>query len=251
MLFIEREHKMKIKILSSIMIVGVMSCFSQTSFASSSLNIDFGQALLGLPSSYGAAAGQAGNWNEITQTGQAANLLDTSGLATGINLELSNRVVADGFMILDADVLNNPSDDVRLLSDNFFATLDHWSIELSGLDEGSYDIYYYAPGNVSVSPGLFSINGIEASILVGSLSLSQGDSWDVLSDLNIDNSGLLTISSNNKIGFRGLSGLQVVSNIPVPGAVWLFGSALIGMFGMRKKLCKDSSKLPLINDVFE
>jgi len=53
--------------------------------------------------------------------------------------------------------------------------------------------------------------------------LSTGVSGNILGNWNLDNAGLLT--------FNGAS----VSAVPVPAAVWLFGSALVGLFGVGRR----------------
>ncbi len=64
-----------------------------------------------------------------------------------------------------------------------------------------------------------------------------------LNDLN--ESGLpITFNSNNYGGAANTLDLnlnigQPISNVPVPAAVWLFGSGLIGLIGMKKKSSKN------------
>lgn len=216
---------MKFKSIISLIIIGLAACFTQVAFAAS-INIDFGDDFLGLPSSYGAASSQTGHWNEIT-----SNLLDTAGLITEANLNLSANNSSGNY----GTPTNN---DTILLSDNFFSSNGNsWSVILSGIDEGLYNIFYYAPAHLSVSTGLFSINSTNVSSLTGSTSLIQGISWDVLDDVSIDNSGLLIIQSEDNNDYRGLSGLQIVpvATVPIPHAVWLFGSGIVCFLGLRKR----------------
>jgi len=226
---------MKMNFHNSIMVFGLMTCFTQVSFASP-LNIDFGREYTGLPSSYGAASSQIGHWNDIVgNSGLSKNLLNTAGVATGIDLTLSNTS--------DGGIGGATDNDSTLLYDNFYSSspfLGPWSVSLSGIKQGMYDIYYYAPAHSSISTGVFSINGTNVSNLTGSLSLTQGISWDVLSGVTIDNSGILIIQSESNTSLLGLSGLQIVP-VPVPAAIWLLGSGLVGLIGMRKKPSKISA----------
>ena len=59
----------------------------------------------------------------------------------------------------------------------------------------------------------------------GTLSLFY---WDNVAD---DNAGLVTVSIDN----------NAVSNVPVPAAVWLFGSGLVGLIGVNRKKAKLST----------
>ncbi len=192
----------------------------------SSLNIDFGTALSG--NSYGAASGQTGYWNNITHLGLTENLVDTSGVATNIDLSLSAEVAAgNGALPL--------SSYRQLVTDNFFS-FGSWYVSLAGLDPGTYDIFYYAPGHTSVSTGGFTVNGIEVPSLSGSRSaFSQGIAWDVLSGVSVGPLGVLEFISLPESGPRGLAGLQILTAVPIPAAVWLFGSSLLGLIGFSKR----------------
>jgi hypothetical protein len=222
-----------------------------------SLNIDFGQQFR-FPDSlnYGAAADQIGHWNQISNTG-TTELLDLSGLSTksdvkpGIELSLTGTNVQFGaFDMPSAD----DGGDAYLLHDYFYAEnlKPEWSIEISNLDIGKYDIYYYAPPNGNIATGAFSYNGNSdpgAASLDGVFSrpstLVENESWGVLKDVSIGESGLLLeFLPGVESVFYGLSGLQLVqksygivpiSPVPVPAAVWLFGTALIGMIGFGKR----------------
>ncbi len=61
----------------------------------------------------------------------------------------------------------------------------------------------------------------------GTLSLFY---WDNVAD---DNAGRVTVSIDNNAA--------AVSNVPVPAAVWLFGSGLVGLIGANRKKVKLST----------
>ena len=223
-----------------------------------SVNIDFETLTppVGAPSSgYGAAAKQGGHWNTIFKLGITENLLDLDGASTEIDLVLTGTDLTFAFSGGDTD-----TDIDKLLKDNFLTSgsgKDNWSLQISGLDEGKYDIYYYAPNQGNVETGTFSINGSSVASLPGvntkPPTLEQGVSWDVLKDVSIGSLGLLMeLPPPDKAEvkkltqpdiFYGLAGLQIVqvsagiSPVPVPAAIWLFGTSLIGMvgFGRRRK----------------
>jgi len=217
-------------VLKFIMVFGLTTSFMQVSFATA-LNIDFGSEYTGLPSSYGAASNQIGHWNDISgDSVLTRSLLNSAGIATGVDLTLSNTS--------GGGILGATNNDKSLLYDNFWTpNSSPWSVSLSGIEPGMYDIYYYAPAHSSISTGVFSINGTDVLSLTGSLSLTQGISWDMLSSVSIDNLGLLFIQSESNANLLGLSGLQIVP-VPVPAAVLLFSSGLLGLIGMRKNISK-------------
>jgi hypothetical protein len=201
------------------------STISNISLASS-LNIDFGTVLSG--NSYGAASGQIGYWNNITHLGMTQGLVDISGAVTNIDLNLRADVAAgNGGLPL--------SSYRQLVTDNFFS-YSSWSVTLEGLAPGAYDVFYYAPGHPYVSTGGFTINGVEVTTLSGSRSsFSQGVSWDVLRGVSVGMSGVLEFVSLPGGGPRGLAGLQIMTAVPIPAAVWLFGSGLLGLIGYTRR----------------
>ena len=60
--------------------------FAAASTYGQGLNIDFGDDVLGLPSSYAAASGQAGEWNEVFADGTLDGL---DGAPTSVFLDLA------------------------------------------------------------------------------------------------------------------------------------------------------------------
>ena len=91
-----------------------------------------------------------------------------------------------------------------------------------------------------------SINGM----LVGSFIADQGYSG-APEFINFDVTGLL-LNGTNEISFlgSGLGGYVIgqvdvtYSAVPIPAALWLFGSGLIGLLAMRRKSAKTSGYLP-------
>ncbi len=105
-----------------------------------SFNIDIGDPLDGVPASaYGAAAGQPGVWNAVP-SGPAVALNALDGSPTSV-------MFATGASFIDITGLDNPGtvgDDDALLDDfaDIFGPLD--SMTVTGLEDGTYDIYTYA-----------------------------------------------------------------------------------------------------------
>jgi len=107
-----------LKIAKALALTGfVASVVLATSPAqAASFNIDFGSAFTTTNNSnFGAAAKQAGQWNNITATGTTNGLKDTSNATTLVNLNLSATY---------SDTSHNPTpstDLQRLVQDNFYS----------------------------------------------------------------------------------------------------------------------------------
>ena len=216
----------------SLLTVGVL--LSSTLAASAlPLNIDFGDHG-GIPAdSYGAASGQAGAWNEIASLGLNTGLLDLSGAATGATLNLSAYTITGWGGGVPAN------DTERMIKDNFYsATGTHWSFEVTGLTDGLYDIYVYAPDNTYVTSRNFLVNGVAVAELPGhpfSGPLVEGTNYVHLADVAISAGGLLVQSSTTG-GYGGLSAIQIVSTrVPEPSTLALVACALLGFALCRRQ----------------
>lgn len=45
----------------------------------------------------------------------------------------------------------------------------------------------------------------------------------------------VSLGANSSVGSSGCSGVTDVSEVPLPAAIWLFGSGLIGLVGMARR----------------
>jgi hypothetical protein len=167
-------------------------------------NIDFANPH-GTPlNTYGAASGQVGDWNTITSTGDTT-LFDLTGTLTGVTLNLTADSVLGNWGAPDAD---------GLLPDNFLSsTSNDWTVTLTGLTNGTYEVYYYAPSHDSVDTGNFTINGTPVFSIVGreDNTLVEGESWGSLANVTVSD-GTLTIdfTSAGVASSAGLAGIQIV-----------------------------------------
>ena len=117
-----------------------------------------------------------------------------------------------------------------MLDDNFFASGgENWSLTISGLSNGLYNFYYYAPSNGSVDTGPFTVNGVAAASIAGDNSspLTEGLNWEVVSNVSVTN-GTITVLSTDTAGIRGLAGLQLAV-VPEPSAISLLALGIIGL----------------------
>ncbi len=108
-------------------------------------------------------------------------------------------------------------------------TYDFGDEEFSILSSGSG--YWGGDPNGSLSEITPSIlTGVEGHGVIQFEGIYSSLTWDVVTFENWH---------GFQIGFEQLES-QLPSNIPVPGAVWLFGSGLIGLIGMKSKSSKKS-----------
>jgi len=90
-----------------------------------------------------------------------------------------------------------------------------------------YEIYLSSLAQIGNGPGAPSFKGPNSANLY----------WITNAELNEFNNqivqlGTFTLSANNILTYQG------VSEVPVPAAVWLFGSALLGMLGFTRRGAK-------------
>ena len=178
---------------------GVVFSFSNST--SLRLNIDFGAAKTDVPSSYAGAANQSGTWNKISSN-STNNLVDIDNVSTSISLEVTAGSLGGSY---------GGGSGADLIKDNFFSSNGaSWKVEITGISNGIYDIYYYAPNHSAVSTGSFYINSALQNSIPGSGNneLSQGTDWGMLSGVTVSNS-TLTLESYSTSSYRGLAGLQI------------------------------------------
>ncbi len=73
----------------------------------------------------------------------------------------------------------------------------------------------------------YFVLGTDINVMAPDTGLLSLYYWD---DVAADNAGHVTVSLDNNI-----------SNVPVPAAVWLFGSGLVGLIGANRKKTKQST----------
>jgi len=69
--------------------------------------------------------------------------------------------------------------------------------------------------------------------LIGNSDFYFNDSF-IISEIYADGSG----NTIDQFGYAGIATLTGVSIVPAPAAVWLFGSGLLGLFGLAKRKIK-------------
>lgn len=204
-----------------------------TTFATS-LNLDFGLSG-GVPSSsFGAASGQMGNWNRITAFNTVSGIVDTSGSATSVTLAISAMSMGGGAGLPDGDGNN-------LMEDNFHSGPGNtWNLSMTGLENGTYDVYLYEPHNNLVGTGSGEVNGSAFSDINGNFLSGvfiEGSNYHLLSGVAV--SGNILGFASSLSDYSGLAGLQLVqAPIPEPSTFGLFavGLALLSYLGAKRRV---------------
>lgn len=192
-------------------------------------NVDFGSFNGAPASTFGASASQPGVWNNVTSSGPTA-LVDTSGAATAAQISVSAGIFGG------SSVSPFTGDLDLLLNDNFFTVSSGpWSFVITGLTNGIYSLFYYAPPSTIVSTGSFTVNGVFAPDLTGSNSGSgtvQGVDWQVIHGIPVTTGTMTSTFGSATQSINGLSGMQLV--VPEPSTGLLLASALAG-FALRRR----------------
>lgn len=211
--------------------LGTAQTASATAF-----NIDFGTGFAPPPSSFGAAAGQAGVWNTVATGGGAVGLLDLSGAPTGTMVSILGPV-GEG----STGSPGNPTDELMLdyFVGNFTAAT--WLVSFTGLSNGSYDVYLYDPASTAVSTGNGTVNGTPYTSINGTYSsptLTLNSNYLLLQNILVTGGTLNVYGDGTIPGLSGLAGIQLqdsLNQVPEPSTLGLLGIGAAGVFAVRRK----------------
>lgn len=218
-----------------------------TTISAQIININFNAAFptRSVSDSYGGAAGQAGFWNTVGEPGPVS-LKTIDGETSDVTLSLSVGTHDDtsSGMSPVLEMRGSTSDSHSapfhyLLTTNFYAAeagtgvniTPYWTLEMNGLANGTYDLYYYAPTNSFISTGNFTANGVSATSIEGGVGseLIQGVHWDKL-ELEVTDGSLIASTIDNPQRYTGLAGIQLVRTsltaVPEPGEIAFVCGAL-------------------------
>jgi len=186
-----------------------------------------------LPSTYAAAADAAGVWNGVDGSiGVTPSLLDIAGEQTSVDLRVTATISNQIQNGPDSQTLN------LLLQDCLYTSQGYaWNVTLSGLENGAYDVYVYAPGHPFIGALDYALNGVTHSGIWGSrdANLDEGTDYEI-SRINVSGGSLSIAAASSDGIFRGLAGLQVVS-VPEPASaiMLLIGGSIIASFRNLRK----------------
>lgn len=95
------------------------------------------------------------------------------------------------------------------------------------------------PGVVTIDALCFSGYPSTRDILLGTISLSMnqdavGTSPLILSVLDAGGANVM-LANGDVLDYLLPQTLGTISNVPIPGAIWLLGSGLLGLIGLRRK----------------
>ncbi len=108
------------------------------------------------------------------------------------------------------------------------STLHFWNYTSEAYDVDNINFTFYDgahgfQGSLSVSPDLGSSPGIRAQDI------------ELAAPLNVQYVTAILSGSNRQVDFQNIGFTAEVSQVPVPAAFWLFGSAVAGLLVSRRK----------------
>lgn len=177
---------------------------------------------------------QTAGMTNVNGTLQSSGLVDIQGGLLAGNGLITGDVSNDGIV--------GPGNSAGLLSiDGDFSqsAIGLLDIELGGLLAGSeYDVLDIT--------GTANLAGTLEVSLIDGFAPTIGDSFDILTAETLNGSfDILTLAFGNsnwqvqylidEIGTTDVVRLTALSSVPVPAAVWLFGSGLLGLIGVARR----------------
>jgi hypothetical protein len=208
------------------------------------INFDFGSATDTPSASYGGAASQAGIWNGISGN-KSSGILDVSGLATNVSITFSG-------LISNNVTANLAAGDANTLMEDYFYTQPTgaptsgpgWTMNLSGLDDGIYNVYLYKPAQNGRGIGTGTLNGVgfsSTNTAVFSGTLVQNTNYLLMTSVSVI-AGTLSAHGGASNFYTGLSGMQLVqvsgpsgSAVPGPAAILLLATGMAGLGLSRRR----------------
>lgn len=203
------------------------------------LNLDFGAqfALRKPAATFGAASGQAGVWNAITAFETPSGIVDLAGGATNVAVSITATFMEG----LHQCQVFPFEDGCPLLENNFYSWGDEgWTLLITGLLDGFYDIYLYEPSNLLVSLGDGEVNDRPFANIGAEYtgSFVEGKHYVRLPDVRIEGGSLRATASTDRLGLAGLAGLQIVhasGTVPEPRSLALVALGLGGLYRLRRQ----------------
>ncbi len=176
-----------------------------------------------------------------------ATVIDFSGLANG---QGSSDYTADGVTATISNPTNYSGGLTTFASDYDglgFRLTDDWFYAAGHTDIDTFDISFtkdvtidqfvidYAESNGSVGFSISGSNGTSAFLDISNPGTYSFNSGSIPQFLASQNYTFNFTATGDRLSQIAQLHFTEVSNVPVPAAVWLFASGLIGFLGMRKR----------------
>ena len=126
-----------------------------------------------------------------------------------------------------------------------FPFIEGFGQNLTGLSVGTtYELSWYAANFGALFPTVFGVEPAAWIVEIDGVSIGQGAVLDVgdqwfaqsLTFMATSTSGFLSFGTTPGENYLSIDGIALsVSEIPIPAAVWLFGTALIGLVGFARR----------------
>lgn len=171
-------------------------------------------------------------------------LMLASSLATSATISISNPTVTNSNLIIGPSsslVSNQGSFRTDTINSNLFlggTFRAEWNIEASNDSSFTLDMTSTHSNRTNWSVSIFDVaSGVWNSYNYGSsfdLVMTAGNSLKVAMTGAISSSIFQAKSFDTTLSISNLTNLEV-SEVPLPAAVWLFGSVLLGGLAVRRK----------------
>ena len=170
-----------------------------------------------------AAQGKGGSASAFAVQGFSYTGAATSTITLNVNLHGSVGDAASGYSN------NTLRGDIAIFIGEGLEWYPHFSTLV-------YEVAYSAPVENAGTESLFITNGNDVNTAVSmSFDLNAGDSFYVVSLMAANSkNGFVDGWNTMTMDFNDASQLQAVSQVPVPNAAWLFGSALVALAGIGR-----------------
>jgi hypothetical protein len=115
------------------------------------------------------------------------------------------------------------------------STLHFWNYHTESYDVDNIDFTFYDASNVFAG-SLLNVNPSLGGSAPSDSTAIFAENYSLSFPSKVRYVNAVLSGSNNQVDFNNLGFTGAVSAVPVPAAVWLFGSGLLGIVGLRQKL---------------